>query len=137
MEGFQYPNPAESAQRSASITDVVAIRGGGVSLDDALNLAWLVKPEEVEGRRFVDINAQDARCRRYFQQNFSMVSHIKAPRDRKAEELMRALAKSADPNEPTPRQSKMPDRPKRELIDEIQQTIDVCLLYTSPSPRDS
>ena len=79
----------------------------------------------VEGRRFVDIYAAYPRCRAYFSANFAMINHIKALRDRKALELMRALAEQEDPNEPNPRQSRMPDRPKRELIDQIESMIDI------------
>ena len=126
-ESAQPHNPAESAPtRSASLTDVVAIRGGGIPLDDAINHAWLVKPETIEGRSFVDISAQDARCRRYFGHNFAMVTHIKTLRDRKVLELMRALAKDEDPNETNAGgKAKLPDRPKRELIDKLPQIIDI------------
>ena len=125
-ESAQHHNPAESAQMSASLTNVVAIRGGGIPLDDAINHAWLVKPETIEGRSFVDINAQDARCRRYFGHNFAMVTHIKTLRDRKVLELMRALANNEDPNETNAGgKSKLPDRPKRELIDKLPQIIDI------------
>ena len=125
-ESAQPHNPAESAQMSASLTNVVAIRGGGIPLDDAINHAWLVKPEAIEDRLFVDINAQDARCRRYFGHNFAMVTHIKTLRDRKVLELMRALAKDEDPNETnTGGKAKLPDRPKRELIDKLPKIIDI------------
>ena len=118
----QLANPAESAP--ASIVDVVAIRGGGIPLDESMHLAWVVNPEIVEGRRFVEIYAADCRCRAYFQQKFAMVNHIKALRDRKALELMRALAQEEDLNE-TNVAARMPDRPKRELIDQIASIIDI------------
>ena len=115
-------NPAESAP--ASIADVVAIRGGGIPLDEPLHLAWIVNPEIVEGRRFVEIYANDYRCRTYFQGKFAMVNHIKDIRNQKAVQLMQALAKEEDLNE-TNVAARMPDRPKRELIDQIASIIDI------------
>ena len=122
---MQPQSPAESAQLPASITDVVAIRGGGIPFDEFLTQTWLVMAVEVQGRRFVDINTRDPRCRTYFQQNFAMVAHIKGLRDRKAKELMQALCQNEDPNEENPRQGRMPARPKRELIDQIDPVINV------------
>ena len=122
---MQPQDPAESAQMPASITDVVAIRGGGIPFDEFITQAWLVKAEEVQGRRFVDINTRDPRCRAYFQHNFAMVQHIKGLRDRKAKELMQALCQNEDPNEENPRQGRMSARPKRELIDQIDAVINV------------
>ena len=122
---MQPQSPAESAQLPASITDVVAIRGGGIPHDEFITQTWLMKAEEVQGRRFVDINTRDPRCRTYFQQNFAMVCHIKGLRDRKAKELMQALCQNEDPNEENPRQGRMPTRPKRELIVQIEPIIDV------------
>ena len=118
----QLANPAESAP--ASIADVVAIRGGGIPLDDSLHQAWVANPEIVEDRRFVEIYAADPRCRTYFQKKIAMVNHIKALRDRKAVQLMQALATEEDLNE-TNVAARMPDRPKRELIDQIASIIDI------------
>ena len=118
--------PAESAHRAAIITDIVAIRGGGIPIDQAFPNAWLTQPEEVEGRRFVHIVSTDSRCRSYFNSNFGMVTYIKFMRDRKAMDLMRAAApQDADPNESNIVAPKLPDRPKRELIDLIPKIIDV------------
>ena len=118
----QLTNPAEPAH--ASIADVVAIRGGGIPLDEPLHMAWIVNPEIIEGRRFVQIVYNNHRCRVYFQKDFAMVHHIKALRDRKAKQLMQALAKEEDLNE-TNVAARMPDRPKRELIDQIASIIDI------------
>ena len=52
-----------------------------------------------------------------------MVYHIKGLR--KAKELMQALCQNEDPNEENPRQGRMPTRPKRELIDQIDPVINV------------
>ena len=93
-------------------------------MDEPLHMAWIVKPEIIEGRRFVEIYANDSRCRAYFQKKIAMVNHIKALRDRKAVELMLALAKEEDLNE-TNVAARMPDRPKRELIDQIASIIDI------------
>ena len=90
---------AESAQGSATITDVVAIKGGGIHVDQSFPYAWIVQPEEVDGRRFVQISTQGSRCRYYFGGDFRMVTHIKTLRDRKTMDLMRAAAQEgADPN---------------------------------------
>ena len=125
MEGYQC-NPAESAHRLASITDIVAIRGGGIPIDQAFQNAWLTQPEEVEGRRFVHIVASDTRCRSYFNCNFAMAWYIKSLRDSKAMELMRAAApQDEDPNESNIVVPRIPDRPKRELIDLIPKIIDI------------
>ena len=53
-----------------------------------------------------------------------MVNHIKDIRNRKALQLMQALAKDEDLNE-TSIVARMPDRPKRELIDQIASIIDI------------
>ena len=121
---------AESAQGSATITDVVAIKGGGIHVDQSLSYAWIVKPEEVDGRRFVQITTQDSRCRYYFGGNFGMVNHIKTLRDCKTMDLMRAAAqKGDDPNAGISNfannNNKLPERPKCELIDLIPNIIDI------------
>ena len=41
----------ESSQRSASLTDAVAIRGGGTPLGAGLGYAWIVAPVAIDGRR--------------------------------------------------------------------------------------
>ena len=120
---------AESAQGSATITDVVAIRGGGIPVDQSIQCAWLVQPEEIDGRRFMKVSTQDGRCRLYFGGNFGMVNHIKKLRDLKTLDLMRAAAhEGEDPNasfsDPT-NNNKLPERPKRELIDLIPKIIDI------------
>ena len=81
---------AESAQGSATITDVVAIKGGGIHCDQSLSNAWIVKPEYVDSRPFVQIENQNHRCRSYFGGNFGMVNHIKNLRDRTTLDLMLA-----------------------------------------------
>ena len=55
-----------------------------------------------------------------------MVTYIKFMRDRKAMDLMRAAApQDADPNESNIVVPRVPDRPKRELIDLIPKIIDI------------
>ena len=71
----------ESSQRSACLTEVTAIRGGGIPLGSGLGYAWTVCPEVVDGLEFSDITMRDYRCRSYFENRFAMVSHIrKKPR---------------------------------------------------------
>ena len=120
---------AESAQGSATITDVVAIKGGGIHVDQSFPYAWIVQPEEVDGRRFVQVSTQDRRCRLYFGHDFRMATHMKTLRDRKTMDLMRAAAQEGeDPNasisDPT-NNNRLPERPKRELIDLIPKIIDI------------
>ena len=67
----------ESSQRSASLTDVVAVRGGGIPLDASLGDAWILAPDVIEGRRFVDIYTRDSRCAKYFDGNYLRVNHLK------------------------------------------------------------
>ena len=117
---------AESAHRSATITELVAIRGGGLPDDLPNNNTWVAQPENVEGRRFVHVMSYDGRCRTFFSKNFDMVNHIKSLRDRKVMELMLAASvQDEDPNEPNPVAQTTPTRPKRELIDLIPKIIDI------------
>ena len=117
---------AESAHRSATITELVAIRGGGLPIDLHLNNSWVAQPEEIDGRRFVHLMSYDPRCRAFFNYNFDMVNHIKSLRDRKVMELMLASSvQDEDPNEPNPVAQTTPTRPKRELIDLIPKIIDI------------
>ena len=81
----------ESSQRSASLTDVVAVRGGGIPLDAGLGYSWIVAPEQVEGRSFVDIYTRDYKCQKYFDGNYDMLSHVKKLRDAAVASAMRAL----------------------------------------------
>ena len=117
---------AESAHRSATITELVAIRGGGLPDDLPNNNTWVAQPEEIEGRRFVHVTSGDGRCRAFFSYNFDMVNHIKSLRDRKVMDLMLASSvQEEDPNEPNPVAQTTPTRPKRELIDLIPKIIDI------------
>ena len=68
---------AASAQRSASLAEVVAVRGGGIPLDATLAHAWMLAPEVVDGRRFVDIYTGDHRCKMYLRGNIAMVERLK------------------------------------------------------------
>ena len=68
---------AASAQRSASIAEVVAVRGGGIPLDATLAHAWMLAPEVVDGRRFVDVYTGDHRCKVYLDRNFALVEQLK------------------------------------------------------------
>ena len=116
-------DPAESAQRSATIDAVVAIRGGGFPPDQPINGVWLTKPTIIDGRRFVDICAS-SRIRIFLQHNWAMVKHIKNLRDRKSRQLMQAVIPSDDPNGDNVETS-VSDRPRRELIDFIPNIIDI------------
>ena len=117
---------AESAHRSATITELVAIRGGGLPDDLPNNNTWVAQPEEIEGRRFIHLMSYDGRCRAFFSYNFDMVNHIKSLRDRKVMDLMLASSvQEEDPNEPNPVAQTTPTRPKRELIDLIPKIIDI------------
>ena len=117
---------AESAHRSATITELVAIRGGGLPDDLPNNNTWVAQPVEIEGRRFIHVPAGDGRCRAFFSYNFDMVNHIKSLRDRKVMDLMLASSvQEEDPNEPNPVAQTTPTRPKRELIDLIPKIIDI------------
>ena len=67
---------AASAQRSASFTEAVAVRGGGIPLDATLHHSWIVTPEVVDGCRFVDIYTGNHQCTKYFNHNFRMVERL-------------------------------------------------------------
>ena len=82
----------EPYQRSASLTEVVAVRGGGIPLDGPLSTAWLLTPEEIEGLRFVDISIASYRYQKYFAGRFYMLNHLKTLRDAKTAEAMQAAA---------------------------------------------
>ena len=117
---------AESAQRSANLTDVVAVRGGGIPLDVCLSLSWILTPEVVDGRRFVDIYTGDYRCKNYLGGRFAMVERLKKLRDASVNELMLGLTAEEDPNDDSsPRTENKRHRPKRELIDKLPSIIEV------------
>ena len=124
---------AESAPRdlltlprtAATVDAAFVIRGGGIPFDQSLQNSWVVEPVTVDGRRFVEICAQDARCKLYFQQNFAMVKYIKQVRDRKVFELMLSVLPQSDPNEDNPVVTSVSDRARRELINQIPKTIDI------------
>ena len=89
---------AASAQLSVSITDAVAVRGGGIKLDTTLHHSWIVIPEDVDGYRFFDVYANH-QCKKCLNQNFHMVERLQKQRDAKAAALTRELASAdADPN---------------------------------------
>lgn len=46
-------------------------------MDAGLGYAWILGPEVVEGRRFVDIYTRDYRSKKYFDGHYAMVNHIK------------------------------------------------------------
>ena len=126
-ESAAFEVAAESAQRSASFTDVVAVRGGGIPLDASLHDAWILTPEVVDGRRFVDIYTGDHRCKVYLNHNFAMVEQLKKLRGAKGAALMQELASDDDPNgciSPSSEDRQL-SRPKRELIDKIPDTVEV------------
>ena len=120
---------AASAQQSVSITDVVAVRGGGIKLDATLERSWIVIPEDVDGYRFFEVHA-NYQCKQYLNANFRMVERLQKQRDAKAAALMRELASAdADPNfdgciSPNAEDRRL-SRPKKELIDKIPKTIEV------------
>ena len=120
----------ESSQRSASITDVVAVRGGGIPLDAGLGYAWIVEPEVVEGCRFIDIYTSDYKCKKYLDGNYMMVKYLKKLRDKKTTEAMKELAHEEDPNDLNSTQpvEATLTRPKRELIDRIPPTLEISVV---------
>ena len=87
---------AASAQRSASLTEAVAVRGGGIPLDATQHHAWILIPEVVDGRRFFDVYTGDHRCKKYLNYNFRMVERLQKLRDVKGAALMRELASADD-----------------------------------------
>ena len=88
---------AASAQQSVSITEAVAVRGGGIKLDAMLHRSWIVIPEDVDGYRFFEVHAS-YQCKQYLNANFRMVEELQKQRDAKAAALMRELASAdADP----------------------------------------
>ena len=90
---------AASDQRSASITDAVAVRGGGIPLKATQHHAWILVPEVVDGRRFFDVYTGDHRAKKYLNYNFGMVERLQKLRDVKGAALLRELAAAdADPN---------------------------------------
>jgi hypothetical protein len=118
-----------SSQRSASINDVVAVRGGGIPLDARLDSSWILKPEVVEGRRFVDIYTRDYRCQKYLEGNYVMVNHLKKLRDAKGAAAMREVVAEGDPNDvgDIPAQG-VTNRPKREVIDRISKVLEISVV---------
>ena len=126
-ESSAFELAAESAQRSASLTDVVAVRGGGIPLDASLHHAWFLTPEVVDGRSFVDIYTGDHRCKVYLNNNFAMVERLKKLRGAKGAALMQELASDDDPNGciSLSSEDRQLGRPKRELIDKIANIIEV------------
>ena len=121
----------ESSQRSASLTDVIAIRGGGIPMDSLLYNTWMLTPVVVEERRFVDIYTSDYKCKKYLDCNFSMVRYLKKQRDAKTTEAMKLLAHEEDLNdeENNTKPVEAPlHRPKRELIDRIPKTIEISVV---------
>ena len=67
----------EACQRSASITEVVAVRGGGIPLEAPIGQAWIMEPDEVQGQKFVDIYTGGYMCKKYLDGNNGMIQHIK------------------------------------------------------------
>ena len=126
--------PAESAQGSACVTDVIAVRGGGIPLDAQLHLSWIVPfvVFEEEGdngvtiiRRFVDIYLRDFKCQKYLNNRFSMTHYIRKVRNNKMLELMQGLLKEEDPNRECHENDRMPSLPKRELVDKLPKYVDL------------
>ena len=115
----------ESSQRSATLTNVVAIRGGGIPLDAGCTNSWIVVPEVVEGHEFVDIYTSDYKCKKYLDGHYSMINHIKKIRDFETAEAMRNLAAEDDPNDMSPSDGSLPNRPRRELIDLIPRILEL------------
>ena len=109
----------------ADLTEVVAIRGGGINLESPLGAAWVVKPKIVEGRRLIDIYTKDYRCQQYFENNWKMVHYITKLRNERVKEALRQLAAEDDPNEGNPVLHGMPNRPKREIIDKLPPVLSI------------
>ena len=59
-----------------SLTETVAIRGGGIHLATPLNMAWIVKPTRIENKRVIQIYTRDYKRQQYFENNSAMVNHI-------------------------------------------------------------
>ena len=110
---------AESAQ--AVVTDCVAVTAGHPTHE--FKFAWILKPDIVDGLRFVDVHVGDYRCQRFLGENIAMVDHIKRLRNRKVEKLMKELAQDDDPNGDNLVHGGQQNRPKRELIDRLPSTI--------------
>jgi hypothetical protein len=122
---------AASDQRSASITDTVAIRGGGIPLDATQHCAWILVPEVVDGRRFIHVGYNDNGAGNYLNRNYDMVERLRKLRNTKGAALMRAAAAAdLDPNgdgciSPDAEAGRLQNHTKKELIDKIPKTIEV------------
>ena len=99
-------------------------------MDAGLGYSWILAPDVVDGRRFVDIYTRDYRCQKYFDGNYVMVNHIKKIRDAKAAEAMRGLSHSEE--DPTDLNNIRPEgtlnRPRRELIDRIPRVLEITVV---------
>ena len=98
-------------------------------MDATIYHAWILTPEVVEGRRFVDIYIS-YRARQYLDGHHAMLDHIRKLRDAKAKEAMRGLANQEDPNDRdsiSPAEGAM-TRPMRELIDRIPKILDLSVM---------
>ena len=116
----------DESSRSATITDVVAVRGGGIPMDAILSQSWILYPEIVAGKRFIDVYTREYRCRNYLGCRFAMVRCLKRQRDATVNKAMHGLASEEDPNSLETMNSTGPlGRPRRELVDRIPQVLEI------------
>ena len=106
-----------SSQRSCVVQDAVLVTGGGIDPAKSID-GWLIKFTVVEGKRFGEF-VHNYLCKLYLDNNFEMVEHIRALRNQKVYELMRALKIEDDPNGEHAQTDDGLTMPRRELVDRL------------------
>ena len=105
---------------------IVAIRGGGIPKESALHQAWCTKPQTIEGRDFVEIDATVRGVCKFLNNDFRMVRALQGKRNAQVTELMSSVTQaSVDPNGLGVDMANDAKRQKRDLIDDLPPLIDI------------
>ena len=73
---------AARVQLPAVLDRVFAVTGGGIEADKA---AWMIKPIQVQGMMFGNINIGAHRCKRFVGNNLKMIDYITKTQEQEGE----------------------------------------------------
>ena len=105
---------------------IVAIRGGGIPKESALHQAWCTKPQHIQGKDFIEVDATVIGVCKFLNNDFSMLRALQGKRNEKVKELMSSVTQaSVDPNGLGVGIANDATLQKRDLIDDLPPLIDI------------
>ena len=87
--------------------------------------AWIITPNEVDGKVFGEIYKGDDTTRKFLRNSFAMAEHIRHLRNEMVDEKMKELSAGEDPNNDEAQVDGTFIKPKRELVDKLPKVLTV------------